>query len=114
LAFALQDTSRPENGDDRRRVRPYGVAAVSCTVANCPTCTTPAAPPTPWLERRKSAGRRRADMAAKVPCPHCGSSASLVTNTRPVLPRNGVKRRRECEDCGHRFTTIETLYDTAA
>jgi hypothetical protein len=93
LAVALQNAPRPENGDDRRRVRSTGA---------------------PLIERRRSPGRRRSDATPKVPCPHCGCSASVVTNSRPVLSRNGVKRRRQCDECGQRYTTIETIYATTA
>jgi hypothetical protein len=39
-------------------------------------------------------------------CPHCGSNGNLrVLETRPV--RSGVRRRRNCFDCSHRWTTYE-------
>ena len=62
--------------------------------------------------RRRQARRNIDDLAAKVPCPHCGGSASLVTNSRPVISRNGIRRRRECAECHERYTTIELLDET--
>ena len=49
-------------------------------------------------------------MSLGVPCPRCGEVSSFGTNTRPTA--NGVRRRRECANCGHRFTTRETLEGT--
>jgi transcriptional repressor NrdR len=40
-------------------------------------------------------------------CPKCNSTESRVVDSRPVP--NGVRRRRECERCGQRFTTHEHL-----
>jgi hypothetical protein len=34
-----------------------------------------------------------------------------VTSSRPALSRNGIRRRRQCDECGQRFSTIE-LIDT--
>jgi transcriptional regulator NrdR family protein len=65
----------------------------------------------PTLDRRHAFGRRATDNLPKVPCPHCGASTSRVTNSRPVLSRNGVRRRRQCEGCDQRFTTIELIYE---
>lgn len=42
----------------------------------------------------------------KIPCPKCGEYESRVTNTRPSP--TGVYRRRECLQCGHRYSTEET------
>ncbi len=44
-------------------------------------------------------------------CPHCGSSKSRVTNSRNV--ENGIRRRRECQDCNWRFTTYERIHAAA-
>ena len=40
-------------------------------------------------------------------CPFCGSSNSRVIDTRGA--EGGIRRRRECEDCGRRFTTYERV-----
>lgn len=38
-------------------------------------------------------------------CPNCGSDNWLVIDTRPT--ENGRRRRKECGDCGERWTTYE-------
>ncbi|MFP3896304.1 MAG: transcriptional regulator NrdR [Anaerolineales bacterium] len=40
-------------------------------------------------------------------CPFCGSSDSRVVDTRDI--RDRIRRRRECKDCGQRFTTYEQI-----
>ena len=40
-------------------------------------------------------------------CPYCHSDSSRVTDSRGT--GNAVRRRRECADCGERFTTLETV-----
>jgi len=39
-------------------------------------------------------------------CPYCGKK-SMVVDTRTA--GEGIRRRRECKVCGHRFTTYERL-----
>jgi transcriptional repressor NrdR len=39
-------------------------------------------------------------------CPYCGSESLKTLETRDS-PDNNVRRRRECEDCGKRFTSYE-------
>ena len=45
-------------------------------------------------------------------CPVCGYSNSKVVDSRPSEDSTNIRRRRECLDCGHRFTTYERLADT--
>lgn len=45
----------------------------------------------------------------RVTCPGCGGQASLVLATRGRLTIDGIWRRRVCDECGHRFSTRETL-----
>lgn len=40
-------------------------------------------------------------------CPRCGHAEDRVLDTRPVRDGSGIRRRRECLDCQHRFTTYE-------
>ena len=40
-------------------------------------------------------------------CPFCASISSRVIDTRDA--EGGIRRRRECEDCGRRFTTYERV-----
>ena len=42
-------------------------------------------------------------------CPHCGYGEDKVTDSRPG--KKGIRRRRECSNCGQRFTTMETVVD---
>lgn len=42
-------------------------------------------------------------------CPSCGFGCSSVVDSRPIDGRQ--KRRRECEKCGYRYTTIEVCVD---
>ena len=39
-------------------------------------------------------------------CPKCKQKTKVI-DTRPMSPGNGVRRRRECVKCKHRFTTYE-------
>ena len=42
-------------------------------------------------------------------CPKCTSIADKVIDSRITKEGNTIRRRRECLECGHRYTTIETL-----
>ena len=42
-------------------------------------------------------------------CPSCGCFDSKVTDSRPVDEGGSIRRRRECLQCGRRFTTYETV-----
>ena len=44
-------------------------------------------------------------------CPSCGYSESKVVDSRPSEHDTTIRRRRECLECGHRFTTYERLVD---
>ena len=39
-------------------------------------------------------------------CPKCGSENGHVVDSRPS-ENNTARRRRECNNCGFRFSTIE-------
>ncbi|MBT4161405.1 MAG: transcriptional regulator NrdR [Gammaproteobacteria bacterium] len=41
-------------------------------------------------------------------CPFCTDSETKVIDSRLVSEGNQVRRRRECQECGERFTTFET------
>ncbi len=45
-------------------------------------------------------------------CPSCGYPESKVIDSRPSDDAISIRRRRECLQCGHRFTTYERLIDT--
>ncbi|MGB9821436.1 MAG: transcriptional regulator NrdR [Pseudothermotoga sp.] len=40
-------------------------------------------------------------------CPFCGFPDSRVLDSRPTLDGTAIRRRRECPECGARFTTYE-------
>jgi len=42
-------------------------------------------------------------------CPACGRPDSRVLDSRPVQEQRTIRRRRECEACGSRFTTYERV-----
>ncbi len=41
-------------------------------------------------------------------CPFCGDKETKVNDSRLVADGDQVRRRRECQQCGERFTTFET------
>lgn len=41
-------------------------------------------------------------------CPFCADRETKVIDSRLVAEGNQVRRRRECQQCGERFTTFET------
>ena len=41
-------------------------------------------------------------------CPFCGDSETKVIDSRLVAEGDQVRRRRECQECGERFTTFES------
>lgn len=42
-------------------------------------------------------------------CMYCGYSESKVLDSRPTDEGNAIRRRRECLQCGKRFTTYEMI-----
>lgn len=40
-------------------------------------------------------------------CPNCGCDESKVVDSRPSENNDAIRRRRECIECGFRFTTYE-------
>ena len=42
-------------------------------------------------------------------CPSCAHQESRVTDSRTSATGDSIRRRRECEACGERFTTYERL-----
>ena len=42
-------------------------------------------------------------------CPSCGHTESKVVDSRPSEDGSTIRRRRECLECGRRFTTYERL-----
>ncbi|MCR5669018.1 MAG: transcriptional regulator NrdR [Lachnospiraceae bacterium] len=42
-------------------------------------------------------------------CPFCGSDNTRVIDSRPADDNTSIRRRRNCDDCGKRFTTYEKV-----
>lgn len=42
-------------------------------------------------------------------CPNCHYKNTKVTDSRPIEEGKSIRRRRECEKCGQRFTTFERM-----
>ncbi|MEY4269399.1 MAG: Transcriptional repressor NrdR [Pseudomonadota bacterium] len=42
-------------------------------------------------------------------CPYCGHEDSQVKDSRPTEDGAAIRRRRQCEDCGARFTSFERV-----
>lgn len=45
-------------------------------------------------------------------CPFCSHTESKVVNSRQAPRGENIRRRRECLQCGHRFTTFEMIEKT--
>ena len=45
-------------------------------------------------------------------CPSCQYNGTRVLDSRPVDDSKSIRRRRECESCGFRFTTFEKVEET--
>ena len=42
-------------------------------------------------------------------CPNCENSDTKVLDSRPIEDGSAIRRRRECEKCGFRFSTYEEI-----
>jgi|SRR5699024_948401 len=42
-------------------------------------------------------------------CSNCQNKSTKVLDSRPIEEGNSIRRRRECERCGFRFTTFERM-----
>lgn len=42
-------------------------------------------------------------------CPFCNYENTKVIDSRPADDNSSIRRRRECEECGKRFTTYEKV-----
>ncbi len=43
-------------------------------------------------------------------CPFCAHDDSQVKDSRPTEDSTAIRRRRQCESCGARFTTFERVH----
>jgi transcriptional repressor NrdR len=46
-----------------------------------------------------------------VRCPHCGNFDDKVVESRTLANGEAIRRRRECNGCGYRFTSYERIED---
>jgi transcriptional repressor NrdR len=44
-------------------------------------------------------------------CPHCGNFDDKVVESRTLANGDAIRRRRECNGCGYRFTSYERVED---
>ena len=44
-------------------------------------------------------------------CPHCGNFDDKVIESRTLANGDAIRRRRECNGCGYRFTSYERVED---
>ncbi|GAB6391690.1 MAG: Transcriptional repressor nrdR [Treponematales bacterium] len=44
-------------------------------------------------------------------CPHCGNFDDKVIDSRTLANGDAIRRRRECNGCGFRFTSYERIDD---
>ena len=42
-------------------------------------------------------------------CPYCNADDTKVIDSRPADDNSSIRRRRQCETCGKRFTTYEKV-----
>ena len=42
-------------------------------------------------------------------CPFCGMDNTRVIDSRPADDNSSIRRRRQCDECGKRFTTYEKV-----
>lgn len=42
-------------------------------------------------------------------CPFCAHDSNQVKDSRPTEDNSAIRRRRQCESCGGRFTTFERV-----
>ena len=42
-------------------------------------------------------------------CPYCSTDNTRVIDSRPSEENNSIRRRRQCDACGRRFTTYERI-----
>lgn len=42
-------------------------------------------------------------------CSNCNNKNTKVLDSRPIEEGRAIRRRRECDECGYRFTTFERM-----
>ena len=59
--------------------------------------------------RIKCLRKKRKDVQRVLKCPYCNEADTKVIDSRPADDNSSIRRRRQCERCGKRFTTYEKL-----
>ena len=57
------------------------------------------------MARGQDKKRENSDMR----CPFCNQDNTRVVDSRPVDENTAIRRRRQCDECGKRFTTYEKV-----
>ncbi len=68
-----------------------------------------ACPTGPYAPDHNMLGLNRGGGAVVVRCPTCGDVQDRVVDSRPAADGEAIRRRRECQACGTRFTTFERV-----
>lgn len=58
------------------------------------------------------AGHERRKQRSQFRCPACGSWEQQVVDSRGNPEGTQVRRRHECEECGHRYTSLAMIAST--
>lgn len=59
--------------------------------------------------RNRPDRRNKGSEEKRIKCPFCNASDTKVIDSRPADDNSSIRRRRQCEQCGRRFTTYEKL-----
>ena len=51
------------------------------------------------------------EVELQMKCRYCLGTESRVVDSRPTEDGTAIRRRRECSNCGKRFTTYEKIED---
>ncbi len=64
-------------------------------------------------KKRKNYNKKNKEIDSRkdkrMKCPFCNAELTKVIDSRPSDDNNSIRRRRQCESCGRRFTTYEKL-----
>ncbi len=52
---------------------------------------------------------KKGEAGIHMKCPYCNEDNTRVIDSRPSEENNAIKRRRQCDKCGKRFTTFEKI-----
>ena len=61
--------------------------------------------------QRKASKLMSGEAVSDLICPACGATSSYVKDSRGYQDHLAIRRRRECQKCGSRFSTLETIVE---